>query len=76
MGIPSYYIMSHGEFALCGHAQSGNILNLENSSIIAIHSGNVPMLKNAQPDLNNSEYILGMSVFKCPDDISSTISGQ
>ena len=51
--------MSLEEFALCGHAQSGNILNLENISIIAIYSGNVPMLtKEALLDLNNSVHIL------------------
>ena len=32
--------------------------------------------KKAQLDLNNSVHILGMLVFKCPVDISSTISGQ
>ena len=36
--------MSLGEFALYKHAQSGNFLNLENVSIIAICSGNVPVL--------------------------------
>ena len=65
--------MSLGEFALCGHAQSGNILNLETILIITICSGNVPMLtKKAQLDLNNSV----MLEFKCPVDFSSTISGQ
>ena len=43
-GIPIYSIMSLGECALCKHAQSGNFLNLENISIIAICSGNVPVL--------------------------------
>ena len=62
--------MSLGVLALCRHAQSGNILNLENISRIAIYSGNVPMLKKAQLDLNNSVHILTMLVFKCPVDIS------
>ena len=67
--------MSLGEHALCGHAQSGNILNLENISMIAIYSGNVPMLiKKAQLNLNNSVHILDMLVFKCTVDINSTIS--
>ena len=66
-----------GEFALCGHVQSGNILYLENISIIAVYSGNVPLLtKKAQLDLNNSVHILDTVVFKCPVDNSSTISGQ
>ena len=36
--------MSLGELALCKHAQSGNFINLENISIIAICSGNVSVL--------------------------------
>ena len=67
--------MSLGEITLCEHAQSGNILNLESISVIAICSGNVPMLKKkAQLDLNNSVHMSGMLVFKCTVDISSTIS--
>ena len=66
-----------GEHALCGHAQSGNSLNLENISIIAICSGNVPMLtKKVQLNLSNSVLILDMLVFKCPVDINSTKSAQ
>ena len=56
--------MDLGEFALGEHAQSGNILNLENISIIVNCSGNVPMLtKKAQLDLNKSVHILDMFCF-------------
>ena len=69
--------MSLGEHAHRGHAQSGNILNLENIPITAINSENVRMLtKKAQLNLTNSVHILDMLVFKCPVDISSTISVQ
>ena len=69
--------MSLEDFALCEHAQSENIPNLENYSIIAICLGNVLMLtKKAQLNLNNCLHILGMWAFICPVDISSTISGQ
>ena len=65
--------MSLGQFALCEHAQSGNFLNLENISIIAICSGNVPVLTKDSNGLNHSEHVFGMLVFQCPVDRCSAI---
>ena len=61
--------MSLGEYALCKHAQSVTILNLENISITAICSGNVPALTKD----NHSVPVSGKLVFQCPVNRCSAI---
>ena len=76
MGIPVYSIMSLGQFTLCKHAQSGNFLNLVNISIIAICSGNVPVLTKGSNEPKSLSACLFLMVFQSPVDRCSAISDK
>ena len=73
MGIPVYSIMSLGQFTLCNHAQSENFLNLVNISIIAICSGNVPVLTKGSngPKSLSACFVFNVGVSKSCRQVSA-----
>ena len=65
--------MSLGELALSKHAQSRNDLNLENISVIAICSGNVPIFTKDSIGPKSPRTRFAMLVFKFRVDNISAI---